>query len=472
MAAKVKHERGAYWLVVHAKGKRVKRRFGTTLADKRRAEKAAEEIDHRIALGQYEVNTEAEPKPEPVPFDHFAESWVRNQVILPTEREIGDHLAPGTARSYASHIRFHLVPYFGGQDLRSMSAESVQSFYDRCVETGCPRSQRTIAMVIMTLGMVLAHARATGINPTNPVQEWKQSRKKSGRRRSRATNTVTREMVLSGDELELLLTAAEREAPTHHALFLLLSDTGARFGEATALRWSDIDLEAGTARIERSFSSGQYLGLTKTGGRRTVELSSRLRAALASKRPDLFPEDALAFPNAAGHFIDPASFRVRVFNLVVRKAFGRNHRRVTPHTLRHTFASLHLARGSNLLWVQNMGGWQSPQVMLDTYTHFLPTELSGFADALAAAPDGTIRHQPKNSERSAKTRQRETRGTSRRSKGSAAGLEPRTRGLLGRESPAGEVAILARYAPARNGDHELPGSLSRHASHGPDQTGV
>ena len=111
-----------------------------------------------------------------MPFDQFAESWVRNQVILPTEREIGDHLAPGTARSYASHIRFHLVPYFGGQDLRSMSAESVQSFYDRCVETGCPRSQRTIAMVIMTLGMVLAHARVAGINPTNAVQEWKLSR--------------------------------------------------------------------------------------------------------------------------------------------------------------------------------------------------------------------------------------------------------------------------------------------------------
>ena len=71
--------------------------------------------------------------------------------------------------------------------------------------------------------------------------------------------------------------------------------------------------------------------------------------------------------DAEGGFIDPTNFQRRVFDRVVRKAFGRNHRRVTPHTLRHTFASLHLARGSNLLWVQNMGGWQSPQVMLDTY---------------------------------------------------------------------------------------------------------
>ncbi len=398
MAAKVKLERGAYWLVVHANGKRSKRRFGPTKDDKRRAEKAAEAANHMLALGQYEAQRKRkEEELPPVPFDSFAEAWLRSEVLLPTEREVGDHLAPGTASSYATHIRLHLVPYLGTQDVRTMNAQSVQAVYDGFIEKGRPRSRRTIDMVITTLGVVLSHARATGIVPTNAVQEWKQARKRPGRRRSRVTGIITREMVLSGDELHLLLAAAEREAPSHHALFLFLSDTGARFGEATALRWSDIDLEAGTARIERSFSSGRHLGLTKTGEQRTVELSSRLRAALASQRPDLFPQDALAFPNAEGRFIDPANFRVRVFDRVVRKALGRNHRRVVPHTLRHTFASLHLARGSNLLWVQNMGGWQSPQVMLDTYTHFLPTELSGFADSLAA-PNGTIRHQPNGTE--------------------------------------------------------------------------
>ena len=36
MAAKVKHERGAYWLVVHANGKRSKRRYGPTKAHRYR----------------------------------------------------------------------------------------------------------------------------------------------------------------------------------------------------------------------------------------------------------------------------------------------------------------------------------------------------------------------------------------------------------------------------------------------------
>ena len=55
-------------------------------------------------------------------------------------------------------------------------------------------------------------------------------------------------------------------------------------------------------------------------------------------------------------------------------------------------ASLHLSRGSNLLWVQQQGGWTSPAVLLRTYTHFLPTEIGGYADVLAS-PDGTIRHR-------------------------------------------------------------------------------
>ncbi len=61
-------------------------------------------------------------------------------------------------------------------------------------------------------------------------------------------------------------------------------------------------------------------------------------------------------------------------------------KRITPHSLRHTFASLHLSTGTNQLWVQRQGGWKSLSVLLDTYAHFMPSELSGrgFADALTA----------------------------------------------------------------------------------------
>ena len=67
---------------------------------------------------------------------------------------------------------------------------------------------------------------------------------------------------------------------------------------------------------------------------------------------------------------------VSLLRKLVRKALGPQ-RSLTPHALRHTFPTLHLSRGTNPLWVQRMGGWRSAVVVLDTYTLFLPSELSG-----------------------------------------------------------------------------------------------
>ena len=106
------------------------------------------------------------------------------------------------------------------------------------------------------------------------------------------------------------------------------------------------------------------LASTKTGKQRTVELSSRLREVLAEIQPDLFADETLVFPSETGGPIDPHNFRSRVFYPIVRKVLGRG-RRFTPHGLQHTFASLHLARGTNLKWIQAQGGWASAKVLLD-----------------------------------------------------------------------------------------------------------
>ena len=108
---------------------------------------------------------------------------------------------------------------------------------------------------------------------------------------------------------------------------------------------------------------GRHLGPTKSGRERRVELSSRLASVLSERRPDLYGDDTLAFPNEDGGFIDQSNFRARIFSRAVRKALGRD-RHFTPHGLRHTFASLHLSRGTNLLWAQQQGGWTSPSVLL------------------------------------------------------------------------------------------------------------
>src|SRR5215469_6334099 len=64
-------------------------------------------------------------------------------------------------------------------------------------------------------------------------------------------------------------------------------------------------------------------------------------------------------------------------------------RRFSLHGLRRTFATLHLARGTPIKWIQVQGEWSSAKRLLDWYGHFLPSEQHGYADSLGTMPDGT-----------------------------------------------------------------------------------
>jgi integrase len=320
MAAKVRCINGSWWVVVHHQGRRQKKRIGK---DKRLATKFAKEIQEKLVRGDLGIS---EPEDHTDPFKEFAGNWLRSEVELPLARGAAGALAPATAHLHERHLRLYLVPFFGSKDMREIRVTDIQQLYDRCLEKGRPPSERSIEMVVATLRRILAYAEAHEVIERNAVEVWKRSR---GRRRRSAAPQVPKDNVLTSEELEAFLGTAQREFSTYYPLFLFLADTGARLGEATALRWQDVDLNPGTARICRSFSGGRYLSPTKTGRERTVELSTRLRDALANRRPDLFGDETLVFPNEAGDLLDPHNFRERVFRRVVRQALGRG-RRFTP----------------------------------------------------------------------------------------------------------------------------------------------
>jgi integrase len=420
MAAKVRRDaKGIYWVVVHYQGRRTKKRVGTS---KRVAEHVAEQIQASLTLGQFSA---AKADERSVPFDSFAEDWLRREVELPIERGQKGHLAPGTARVYRLQVDVHLASYFGNADIRSIGLGEVQSFFDHCVDTGKPRSPKSIDMALNVLRLLLSHARGQGLVDVNPVESWKRGRPR--RRSSSAALQVPPEKVLSAEELQSVLSVAASDYPGSFPLILFLADTGARFGEMAALRWGDVDLEARTARIARSFSSGERLGPTKTGRERTVELSERLCAALAELHPNVFPvpEDALVFPNQAGGFLQGTNFRARVFAKVIRKALGPK-RHYTPHGLRHTWASLHMARGTPLKWIQEQGGWTTAKLLLDTYGHFMPSESRGFADALSATSDGPYTAPTRESDEGEYRAQPETAASSRASGPATSSTTPRS----------------------------------------------
>lgn len=58
-------------------------------------------------------------------------------------------------------------------------------------------------------------------------------------------------------------------------------------------------------------------------------------------------------------------------------------KRVTPHDLRHTAASLAISAGANVKVVQRMLGHKSAKVTLDTYAALFPDDLDNVTAALS-----------------------------------------------------------------------------------------
>jgi integrase len=386
MSAKVKwrENRNAWYLVVYANGTQASKRYGPTTADKRRAARRAREVNEEQTRGKLGLKK----REKPVPFDEFAERWIEEKGILPARRGMHGAVAPKTAKMREQMVRLHLTPFLKATDIRAIDSATVDALEAHFIRTGQPPSRRSIQIALGVLRLILADAVVKKIAQKNAVDEWKTAIQSSGRKPAgTASKKIAEWKVLDSEEREQLLAAFEQDASDHFPLVLWLAETGCRISEAETVTWGDLDLSRAEARVFRH----------KTGEEDYIELSERLVATLRSLAPDIRPSDLLVFRSPEGRPIHYQNFLNRVWNPVVLKVFGRD-RRVTPHSLRHTWASLHLARGTPIEWVRRMGGWASAKMLLDVYAHYLPREMRGFSNSLSAddrtRPDQAAAGQP------------------------------------------------------------------------------
>jgi len=153
---------------------------------------------------------------------------------------------------------------------------------------------------------------------------------------------------LSWGEVEALL-AASRDL-WDALIVAFMSESGVRVGELLSLKWGDVDLERGEARVR-----GKY------GKERTVVLGPLTRALLA--------EAAARFSPSPGDRVVPLSYKAvyKRLKALARRA-GVPEERVRPHILRHTFATEALRRGMSLASLQRLLGHSSIRIT-ELYLH-------------------------------------------------------------------------------------------------------
>lgn len=190
---------------------------------------------------------------------------------------------------------------------------------------------------------------------------------------------------LTEEEAERFRAAAAKSM--HAAFFDFLLGTGCRPGEALALHWRDVDLDAGTAEIEHALSrpNGEYeLREPKTtGSRRSVDLNDDVAAALRAHKgkqdadrvrlAEFWEDRGLVFPGPLGDFAGAEQLNRGPLKTVLRHAGLPPE--ITLYSLRHTFATHALAGGATVHEVASAMG-TSPELIFSTYGHALPKRRS------------------------------------------------------------------------------------------------
>jgi integrase len=297
-----------------------------------------------------------------VPFLRFLDEWV--------ERYRGQGrrgFRDSTREEYRRLIRAYAHRYFSGRlKLAEVTTYGLARFLDWLAdekEQGKVLSDRTIANAVNPLRAALATAKREGLIRHNPAQGLPLPHREEAA-------AIEEPKVFSPEQLTAVLVMAPER---HKLLFELLAGTGLRISEAIGLQRLHFQLDDGPPEvcIRRALVKGRIVPPKSRHGHRDVRLSASLAAkakACLAMQPDPDPT-ALVFANEAGGPIDPDNLRHRVLKPLVEEAGA-------PwagfHTFRHTFASLHLSRGTNLLQLSRALGHHSAAFTLSRYTHLLP----------------------------------------------------------------------------------------------------
>jgi integrase len=357
-------------------------------------------------------------------FHEFASEWLESRRA---------ELRPASIADYSWQLCNHLLPFFHQHRLPQITVAEVDRYREFKVREAL-LGPESINKTITRLGQILAVAEERDLIARNPVRVNTRNRKLKTKRRRPVFLESAEQIVVMIDAATELDAKPEARTAGRRALIATLIYAGLRIGEATALRWRDIDLANGRISV----------GDSKTeAGIRLVDVLPALRDELTSHRhaaATAGPDD-LVFPTSSGSRRDKDNARERVIRPVVAAADELLARRghsplpegVTAHKLRHTFASILYVRGEDPAYVMAQLGHSDPGFTLRVCAHAMRRDegdkdrLRAFVEGRDWAPMGTAlppsRSRPRRIKTPETTKSPVIRGLQTMG---AAGFEPAT----------------------------------------------
>jgi len=270
--------------------------------------------------------------------------------------EVERRMAANTLLAYERDLR-RLAAWAGERPLETLERPDLEAFVRETMAGGL--SPTSTARIVAALRGFYRFLRLTGRVAANPTDDLPAPRQFSALPK-----------FLSLDEVEALLAAPDvgtARGLRDRALIEVLYATGLRVSELVSLRVTDLHLEKGYVQCTGKGSKQRVVPLGDVAAGWVRRFVAEARAVLLGRR-----ESPWLFPNARGGAKLSRSGFWKVLKAHGRTAGIRSP--LSPHVLRHSFATHLLERGADLRAIQAMLG-HADLSTTQIYTHVLEARL-------------------------------------------------------------------------------------------------
>lgn len=300
----------------------------------------------------------------------------------------------GTKRITDNALRLHVLPRLGDLRLAAIRRSDVQALVKELEAKGL--AAKNVENIYAVLSRVLDSAVEDRMIATSPC-----------RRISLPKDHGEEVTIPTLEDVESVRVALGER---WQVIPVVLAGSGLRVGELLGLRREDVDLKAGTIRVERQrLQTNELAPLKSKTSRRTVPVGKVVTKALAAhllrfpaSDDALFVDelgDPLAYRRWKRLLADAAAAQVDAEGQVVRAAVE-----LTSHSFRHFAASALISGGASVKQVQTFLGHASAVITLRTYSHLFPGDEDRTRNVLDAAlgplvsPADSVRTEAASSE--------------------------------------------------------------------------